>query len=214
MVKIIADYDILQNFIDSLPDLLVGECYYVSLFVRKKYWKEAPLTASDKRQLRRLTTSKEGLLHKLEQLETTYRIKGVEIPQEAVVPYISINPRSLVEASKKSAIKLVDLLTKPYNGYNPHEEVLSEIHKACSRKIYVDFDFDLPYSEDIWLPNREAVRILITKNGFHVLVEPKKIADEFKKTWYKTLAECSDVKGDNLIPIPGCYQAGFMPYFL
>jgi len=66
MIKVIADYDILQNFIDSLPDLLVGECYYVSLFVRKKSWKEAPLIASDKIQLRRLTTSKEGLLHKLE----------------------------------------------------------------------------------------------------------------------------------------------------
>ena len=55
-----------------------------------------------------------------------------------------------------------------------------------------------------------------TKNGFHFLVEKNKLSDKIKKNWYKNIVnlEGCDQKGDNLIPIPGCVQGNFTPFFL
>ena len=50
--KIIQNKELLLDFIKWLPELLDGECYYVTLFARSKYDKSLK---SDKQQLHRLT---------------------------------------------------------------------------------------------------------------------------------------------------------------
>ena len=82
--------------------------------------------------------------------------------------------------------KFADLITKSYSGYNPHQEVLSEIQKAYSRKIYFDFDFDNVEIKDI-IPlledkiNIDCLTFLKTRGGFHLLVKLEDVEEQYKK---------------------------------
>ena len=221
--KIIADEAILIDFINWLPELKNNECYYVTLFARNKYAKDSELK-SDKQQLKRLTSNKEFLFDKIKQMECeigSYKQKGLPIPQEALALYITLNPRNYEVAARESAIDLVRLITNEYNGYNPHQVVLTNIQKACGTKKYFDIDFDnveidavkSVIEESI---NNDSLTYLKTRGGFHLLIELDKIKNEYKKSWYKNITSMVgvDVRGDNLIPVPGCFQGMFIPHFV
>lgn len=223
--KIINDEGLLLRFIEWLPELEPHETYVINLFARNKYSKEIVHINSDKAQMKRFATNKEWMFRKIRQLETevgTYWQQSIPIPQDALALYITVNPRSQVKAAKNLLVKLADLITKPYNSYNVSAEAMSELQKATSRKIYFDIDIDdeqvLDIKEEIkGKINEEAVTFLITKNGLHVLVELDKIAEEYRKTWWNDLNKLpgADVKGsDGMIPVPGCTQGNFTPYFL
>jgi hypothetical protein len=221
--KIITDEVKLKEFISFLPDLQNGECYYITLLCRSKYCTTQKLRG-DRQQLKRFTTNKEFLFQKLKQLETevgNYQQDGVGVPQEALCVYISINPRSYEKAAKNGLKTLVVMVTKPYDGYNPHQLMLSEIQKACSRKIYYDMDFDHVSIDDIkprieQLINIDCCTFLQTRGGFHLLIEVSKIAEQYKKTWYNNINKLDgiDICGDSIIPIPGTSQGGFTPLII
>ena len=220
--QIIKDEKLLREFIDWLPELKSGETYYVALFARKKYAKDSQLKA-DKSQLKRFTSSKDLLYNKIKQLECalgSYIAEGHPVPMESLALYITPNPRSLEQAAKQSLIMLAKKITEPYSGYNPHQDVLSEIQKAVDKKIYFDFDFDKVGHEPVLEKMKEAINfdaltMLKTHSGFHILVKLEAIENKYKNLWYKTLSslEGCDVRGDNLIPVPGCTQGGFTPHF-
>lgn len=220
--EIIKDKNLFLKFIDFLPKLENGECFYIQALARRKYWPELP---RDVVALKRFTvTNKDWLFDKVKQLECelgSYKSNGVGIDSSALCLYIMPNPRSLEQAAKKTLIKLAELITKPYANYNPHQECLSMIQQSCSRKIFFDLDMDTKQSPQDFLlfaephVNRNALTIVKTKNGFHVLVEVAKIEQPFVKTWYKNLTkfEGCDITGDCLLNMVGCVQGTTFPTF-
>jgi len=216
--KIILNKHELDRFINWLPSLEQGECYYVCLFARKKYH---PSAKNDKANVKRfIATSKTWLYVKLKQLEIPldcYSNKdGSAVHNDSLALYICPNPRSFLKAQRLALKKLADVLADGLTDMNPAAIGLTSIHKAKSRTIYVDFDFDgVEYNKNtlIDIINTDAYEILFTRNGFHILVKPDKVQKEYNSTWYqkiKALPGC-DVVGDSLIPIAGCSQGGFIP---
>jgi len=221
--KIILDEQKLGEFIDWLPELEAGECFYASLFARKKYHHSAK---NDKSNVKRfIATSKEWLLIKLRQLEIPegcYTNKdGSPVHNDALAVYICVNPRSFVKAQRMALKKLADVLADGVTDMNPSQIGLTSIHKAKSRTCFVDFDFDGINFRDAYerlskIINRGAYEVLVTRGGFHLLVDPNKVDDEFKKSWHQGIAafdEC-DVKGDNLIPVCGYTQGAHVPWLI
>ncbi len=219
--NIIQDEQVLRDFIEWLPELKPNETYYVSLLARNKY---DELLSADKAQLKRFTSDKTYLLDKIKQLECAqgnYKLKGKTVDQKALALYINPNPRDMELAAKNALVKFAELVTKPYTGYNPHQEVLSILQQSCTRKVYFDLDFDgVDLGETLdkakSMINADCLKVLKTRGGFHLLVELARIRKEYEKTWYHQLTnlEGCDIKGDNLIPVPGCVQGGFMPRFV
>lgn len=217
--QIITDEQALDQFINWLPKLHWEEVYYLQLFGRKKYLAEG-IIQSGQNSLARFVCKKDQIKDRIRQLEISlgcYKNREVVLPQECLAMYICPNPRSQKRAAKSLLKKLVDCVTLDYEGYNVHELAITELHKACSRKVYMDFDFDEIPKEMVLtkLPdyiNIDAVEFLQTRGGFHLLVKIDKIADVFRNTWYNDITNLgADAKGDDLIPIPGCYQGGFIP---
>lgn len=217
--QIITNEIALDQFIEWLPELTQDEEFYLQLFARKKY---LPIDTikSGQNISARFTCKKNKIKDNIKKLEIPigcYKSEGIEIPQECLAMYICPNPRSQERAAKALLKKLVDCITLNYNGYNIHQLAMTELHRACSRKIYMDFDFDEIPKEKVLIElpkyvNIDAVRFLQTRGGFHLLVKIEKIAKEFRNIWYQGIVSLgSDIKGDDLIPIPGCYQGGFTP---
>lgn len=235
--KIVQNEQALREFIDWLPELEPDEIYYLALFARKKYSPELRHSKTDKTQLKRFTSDKTKLFDKIKQLECavgSYRLKGVEAPQESLALYITVNPRSQTLAARGSLKKLADLVSNPYQGWNVHQEILSQIQKAKSRTCWVDFDIDLNSSdgsgeavflnkflefkqvlipEDPWTYNSN-IKLLKTHSGYHILINP--VYKFSCKFWYKLIIQTFSVDqtGDNMIPVVGCSQGGFVPKFI
>lgn len=219
--KVIQDEKLFKEFIDWLPDCNEHEQYYVCLFARSKYSDKLVHIKSDKAQLKRFTTTKQRMYTKVKQLECSigsYMQRDVVIPQEALALYISVNPRDLWKATFRSMTKLAKCIELRNIHNNPHQEVMSEIQKSRGTRYYVDIDLDSKEPEQLELMlshiNRDAVQILETRGGYHLLVKPQMVEPKYAKTWYKNMASMCDQIGDQMIPVPGCTQGNFTPHFI
>lgn len=230
--KILLDHEQFEMFNNWLPELNDNETFYCCLFARSKYTKDIislPHIRSDKAQLKRFTSNKDRLLSKIKQLECpigAYKQKEIEVPQQALALYISINPRCFIKATKKSLHKLVDLITQPYNGFHPYQEVMSEIQKAKSKSRFVSFDFDVDKNffyeiyNKIDFINLDSLSVVETRGGFHFIVRVDKVNILYTKNWYTKMSDLlnnyssdKDNKGDIMLPIVGTYQGGLCVKF-
>lgn len=231
--QIIIDDDRLRDFIDWLPELKETEKYYMCLFARSKYTRDEagkngiPHLKTDKSQLRRFLCTKENMYRKIKQLEIEegcWFQKEIPIPQSALALYITPNPRDCYKATFNSLIKLSQCIRDQNKLANPHAEVMSEIQKTKSRTCFVDFDIDEEDTTkltDIIMKvlntiNIDAITVLQTRGGAHILVDPHKVDKKYTNTFYQVMHKMTnaDQVGDQMIPVPGCTQGGFVPYFL
>jgi hypothetical protein len=229
--QIITDEKILREFINWLPELSPEEVYYCCLFARSKYTKDLegnngiPHIKSDKAQLKRFTATKDRLYYKIKQLECPLGsyVQGsqniIEIPQESLALYITVNPRNLWKATKNSLKHFAEVVVTEGKTMNPQADAMSEIQRSKSRSCYVVADYDkksligvkmLIHLSDL---KEGSYRILETRGGYHILIDPEQPT---KFNWYKTIKEDHyvDQIGDIMIPVPGTYQGGHTPKFI
>ena len=221
--QVIVDDVEFQKFVEWLPPLEKEECHYAALLARDKYIRDLGIGTfnSDKHLCSRFVTNTERLLLKLKQCETgvgNYSVKGIEIPQQALAAYMTINPRSQTKAAKWLLKRLADVVADGEQNVNVYQESLTAIHKSIGRKLFVDVDFDnVPLAPTVRMMsgfiNSDAVKILETRGGFHAIIRLDAIEDKFVKSWYKNITSLdgADIAGDTLIPIPGTHQGGFVP---
>jgi hypothetical protein len=213
--KIIQDKAEFEKFINWLPDLAENERYYLFLVARKKYCDSIP---NNNLALNRFLCRKEDLFNKVLQLECpigAYKTKdGLDVPQESLALYISVNPRCLNKGLKAAAKQLVDSALYSNQVISPEKIALNCVKDSCSRKNYIVFDIDDKNPKLI----DKAFNIvgehpyIETRGGYHLLVDNKNIKESADdKTWYKELMQFSDTAGDELSPVPGCAQGNFAP---
>jgi len=210
--KIIKDENKLREFINWLPELKDSEQFYLALFARSKYDNTGVLK-SDKSQLARTTSTKERLFDKIKKMEVpvgTYKINGVEeIPMDTLALYIHPTPRSMKNASIKTAKTILDNIAKD-KYQNPKSIALNAIQVSKTKTFRVDFDFDtgmdvrdLKRIVEESVGNDNCFDIIQTRGGFHVLVNPIKTSN---KRWHQNLSAYTtvDQSGDLLLPVVGC----------
>jgi len=153
----------------------------------------------------------------------SYTFNGQPIPQETLALYMMPNPRSLNKATRYSLIDFANIIADVnQKNKNPYKVILTNIQKYASRKIYLDFDFDINSDNLVSLMcviknnlNENCFNVIHTRGGIHLLVEVNKIEKQYKKTWYNAITSLPtcDVRGDMLLPVPGCCQGNFVPKF-
>lgn len=231
--KIIHNEERLKEFINWLPDLLPNEQYYVQLLARKKYNQETGLK-SDKSQLKRFTTTKERLFHKISQLELPlgrYESGGLDISQDNLALYITPNPRDLHKASLLLMREISDKLIRNDNAINPHTSALNIIQTTTSRKLFFDLDIDFKtenhaiaiskFKKDMEdCLNTDCLTLVKTNGGLHCLIKLEDMRKEYQKSWYQKVSQLGcdvydvTMNGDNVLPVLGCVQGiDFSPYF-
>ncbi len=230
--KVVKDEKLLRDFIEWLPDLKENEKYYFCLFARNKYCKELSHIKSDKAQLKRFVTDKERMFQKIKQLEIPlgyYMQREFPVPESALALYMTVNPRNMFKATINTMVKLAQSIRDQNVNMSAHQEALSEIQKAKSRTCYIDFDIDYPDTvtdhtvetarimEEVGKNvNIDSVTWLKTRGGMHALIDPNKVEQQYKNTFYMGMKKMSgcDQSGDQMIPVPGCTQGMFIPHFI
>lgn len=217
---IITDLPALQNFIEWLPELAPHEKFFLCLFARKKYCPGVLWIKSDKGELGRFLSDKQRMLSKIRQLEViegAYQFSGKAVPQESLALYITPNPRDTWKAIIQSIKALATVIQVNDKASNAHQVVMSEIHRSCRNRPFIDFDIDTKdsatLSKAVGLVD-EKCSIIETRGGFHVLVSTAAAKAGFSdRMWYKKLEALSDVSAGphSMVPVPGTYQGGFTP---
>jgi len=221
--QIITDEPALKSFIEWLPELGPNEKFYLALFARKKYNNTVPWIKTDKAQLKRFLSDKPRMLDKIKQLEVpfgAYNFDGNPAPQDSLALYITPNPRDMWKAVPRSIKALATVIECSGKNSNPHQEVMSEIHRTCGNKVFIDFDIDSKERELI----RAAINLvdgkcelLETRGGYHLMIKTKDAKAGFsEKLWYKKLTALADVSADpnSMIPVPATFQGMFTPRFV
>jgi hypothetical protein len=221
----------LESFAETvLPELTEDECFLLLLCARRKY-----LTEEEKEQMvlgeaasvRREVVSQRGkLLHKVKELCVASGLyndrNGRLIPPHAFAVYITPNPRSF----KKAAVQTIAELAAGLAQGRPlrlDSLVKTQIHRAVSRKIYLDLDVD-PAGTDDWqavvakaktILGETPSHVIRTRSGAHVLVQTQHLDKAVKRTFYKQLQELGEemdglleIRSDAMVPVPGTSQGG------
>jgi len=217
---IIYDKEIVNEFIEFLPDLKEHETFYLTLLSRNKYTQD-PIN-SRTTPLRRFTSDKKHMIQNIMQLECpigSYTKDGTSVEPGSLALYITTNPRCKRKAVFGLLSEIATNLKNNCTTYNPLSDALTCINRAKSRSVFVTFDIDNKIDIDthvdkIWdTVGQDAVAAIETHGGYHVLIRPDKVVAK-RKDWYKVINDYLsdkgiDQTGDILSPVPGTLQGNF-----
>jgi hypothetical protein len=227
----------LQAFVDLvLPETTEDECFVLMLCVRRKY-----LSESEKEQLklgeatalrREIIRERRQLQHAVQELcvrTGLYKDRnGLPIPAHAFAVYVTPNPRSYRKAAVQMIAEMAQGLAEN-RALRLDSMVKTQVHRAISRKLYLDLDID-PDGTDDWRTVAAQARAILgdtpthtiqTRTGAHLLVQTKDMDKSVKRTFFQQLRELGksmqgllEIRSDAMVPVPGTVQGGAMPALL
>ena len=249
-------YNLIQNpeevkrFLNILPEQSMNECLTIALFVRKKYakgnksmehlslsnddgcWDRTIVSASKRDRDNKLQSKVyRAILKYNTPIGTWVDRNGVDLPEDLLSLYISINPRCAVKGTREliSSINrdcfLPTTSEEPFVG-NLVSRAKTMLQKNVSRKLIADIDIDIK-DENVLKVFRDLVQgwdsevcSIETRGGYHILTDINKMSEANKK-WHPIISKLADeykdeegkslveFKTDTLCPIVGSKQAGF-----
>ena len=223
-----------QAFVDRVvPDLDDDEALVLLLMARRKYLspeEREAFSLGDTVVLRRETLSrKEDLAQRVRRLSAHHGAyvdrDGRPLPEHVFGVYLTANPRSQRKAALATLKELADQL---YDSQRIRVEQVaaSQLHKAASRKPYLDFDVDVADDDDLDVIVEEIqsclgttpCHVIETRGGAHVVVPTKQIDPAVKKSFYQAIAAIGkrmageiEVQNDAMLPVPGTWHGGVTP---
>ena len=159
--------------------------------------------------------SKNRLANKIAQLETrigTYLgHDDIPVPPEAMALYITPSPRDF----RKVAFRVIQVFAEKLEKaqyLNPRQEVMNQLQTTPVTDAFHVFDIDSKnpelYERCLAIVGGKC-HVIETRGGYHLILKPKEITQD--RDWYPQLKALADVTGDALVPVPGCYQGGYIP---
>ncbi len=219
-----------------LPEVTADECFLLILCARRKYLTEeekGSLALGEAKPFRReIVVDRGKLLRKVKELCVRADVyadrNGRPVPPHAFAVYVTPNPRSYNKAAVATVTELVEGLAE--GRPLPLDSIVkTQIHRAVSRKVYLDLDVD-PAGGDDWqavvaqaraILGETPTHVVRTRGGAHVLVQVQQLDRAVKRTFYRQLQELAaglegliEVRGDAMVPVPGTTQGGAMPVLL
>lgn len=243
MNKFIYDEQKVLQFLDLFPDLQEDEVIFMALFQRNKH-----ISAEDRKELglsrcnvvdRVICTSKDKVLKELRRWEGNplgyLTSNGQAIPNEALVPYITVQPISVLKAYQEYSKVMTEYLIElgshrgpkankenTYHRIKKSHSLLLDCHQhAYSRKVFIDVDYDGP--KDFWVVSdiesefiNKGIKFIKveTQGGIHFLLDKTTIKFNYNELIAQYADVMKSVEGEIIvsnnmaIPIPGCYQYG------
>lgn len=204
----------LDKFLAKFPTLEKDEVIFLALFQRNKH-----LTSEQRKEMglprcnviaRAICREKESVFKQLKRWETDPKAflskTGEPIPNECLVPYITVQPistvKGYVEFNRIITEYLVELSsngnrTNTYDRLKKIDTLLLDcMQHAYSRKVFIDIDFDIPekgwktlkaFETELAEKGVKFVKVE-TNGGFHYLLETASI----KYNYHETLAGMED----------------------
>ena len=226
MSLIWSEKEVLKFLESVVPKLERDEVILMLLAARKKYYPKLKRSEEilDRKIIR--TDNPKIILQKLKRFtEGVFYQDDEIIPEEALVPYIILNPKSTIKAynafTKEVNDQIFNLIKTIQNNpdkvdYNFFRKLdlklFSAIHRSTSRHLYWLVDIDEKDEDKLNLVvdklGEDVVWITETKNGFHVIV---KVSSNSGKVLFTELKgkEGIEIQREVMTPICGCKQGGF-----
>jgi len=236
MSTLLYDENEVIKFLEStIPKLEDDEVLMLGLAVRGKYCSDIEKSGTIINSLFIKNDNVDDIFMKIRRLsyvEKCYRSKktGNYIDPKCMAMYIDLQPRSVINGMNKFIKSYIDKLNEKVLNINAFDntdikkfiswiKMRSAIAKSISRNVYCDIDIDIKdyellrkivsFIRDIDPISSVNMKIIETKNGFHVIVpNDKKIVSEvYRLHMYFEGVEIHNKQCQ--IPIPGTYQGGF-----
>jgi hypothetical protein len=223
--KLIHDEAQLQKFIDFLPELKINESYFLILIARKKWNPESDIPSALKLK-REAVNNKQKIIQTIRQWEVAegvYQNDGKTIPQVNLGVYMGFNPKDQHKASFDLINQCLEVIRTNKQGINIKSMANDVIQASNGTKHFMDIDVDIKEGED-YLEIAKFIKSIVaedkltfikTNGGFHCLVR----MDDLGSTWYPqikahTYKSDLNIMSNDLIPVVGCNQGKFVPYFM